>query len=114
MSFLNISADMILSKKCKSENASVDLTAKKKEVMFDLKMKETEGIYSPRMVSSGFTLKDEWILAELKIELFNSMKLHLRGEGRLNDRAGHIPTALGCEDTTHYYVNDLYTLYNLT
>lgn len=36
------------------------------------------------MVLNGFTLKDEWILAELKIELFHSMQLQLRGEQRLS------------------------------
>lgn len=66
------------------------------------------------MVSSGFTVKDEWILAVLKIELFNSMQLHLRGEGRVNDRVGQNPTALNSEDTTHYCMCDLYTPSNLT
>lgn len=42
-------------------------------------MKEREEIYSPQMVLSGFTLKDEWIL-----EFFHSIQLHLRGEERLN------------------------------
>lgn len=37
----------------------------KNKVTFDLKKKKTVGIYSPRMVSNGFTLKDERNLAEL-------------------------------------------------
>lgn len=46
---------------------------------FDLKKKKTAGIYSPRMVSNGFTLKDEHILAVLKIDFSQFMQLHLRG-----------------------------------
>lgn len=51
-------------------------------------------------------------LAELKIELFNSMKQQWRGEGRRNNGAGPTPTALGCEDTSQYCAYDLHTPYH--
>lgn len=50
--------------------------------MFDLKMKQTDGMCWPHTLSNGFSLQAEWILAELKIGGFLRRLETVAGEVR--------------------------------